>query len=61
MARKKYKWTIPHKKVMEVYEKLLNAGKLEPDGAAYSRYQKLKLKQILRRKYGYKYQPDDKR
>ena len=44
MARKKYKRTIPHKKVMEVYEKFLNAGKLEPDGAAYSRYQKLKLK-----------------
>ena len=56
MPRKKYERTAPLKKVMQVYEKLLKDGKLEPDGAAYSRYQKLKLQKILRKKYGYNYE-----
>ena len=34
-------------KTIRIYEKLLDEGKITPDGAAYQRMQQLKLRRIL--------------
>ncbi len=43
------------------YEQLLSEGRIEPDGPAYSRLQKLKLDKLMRSKYGSYYAKRSKR
>lgn len=47
--------------VISVYERLLSQNKIEPDGPAYSRLQKLKLDKLMRSKYGSYYAKRNKR
>lgn len=47
--------------VISVYERLLSQNKIEPDGPAYSRLQKLKLDKLMRSKYGSYYAKRSKR
>ena len=60
MGRNRGSW-LGQTGIIEMYEELLSKGKIEPDGPAYSRLQKLKLDKLMRSKYGSYYAKRNKR
>ena len=60
MGRNRGSW-LGQTGIIEMYEELLSEGRIEPDGPAYSRLQKLKLDKLMRSKYGSYYAKRSKR